>query len=1111
MEAFKLRGPVEKFPAAIHQAAPSTKFTNILSAGRKMAEISGLGTVRALSTATFSREVQWAAVICYVSRQVIADFLCLRAQYYEQFSKGLFPDASNTLDEIDKQCGRSLWTLENKICLISVSDGFEAQKKFVNSEIKDLSRTNIAFMLSSIGERNEPRVSAKAFEQRLKHRSKSWEISPAHQAHIFYRLCNTVEPTEDAFSAVLTYESSYSALDLYETLLDILRRARRQSFFEERSSCAAIVYLDEIDDPRKSALLEYLKDAKGMPRCERSRESEYQAVFRKGDYEKAQSLAAAQIQLQEWDLDAIVAYSKAAVTQGINHEGLGWMASQAIPALRDFFSGAKNAADAVDSLKKIANNLRHTDFSAPLIVLLKSRAYRWFDRVIEQRALYGILLNNCLSLEDGWHGKNVNGNSIVGSTPEFAMASRMYSLIVDGELDLALKEAVSLSESNDSYFQTLGKSYRTNLLSKSLQIEDATEKSVYALIDHPGLIEFTPLLEIIRRRGFRELKNMAGNPALASAFHMYIEHTESSDKEVALKVAWKFYLKSQEVDRPSLLMPIGLTFNRLEAYFLREVCKQDTMELGGAFSSQLDLDRERMAICVQLSKYDPENIDQYSQEIIDLTRRINIEEAVEYLESSRVFVDEIGVQKWAKKNLESQFLRYLDYLTAGLFTSIQELEAELKRIIGSSKRGALTSYLDDYDVSADTLLEGIIRELSQAFLQLPRFGLDAFLSSRIRHGSFVGYVRGPLESKKIITKQRNDTKKYHDNFAMLDRWEINGEKERRIVNTKLALMSEAIDQILDETVAHHLHVKSKTHSEGMVVFGAEVGMATNAVKVWLVALKTSLSEHTTLDGLVSYCFENFFWPSVKFSLDQVQDFVQGALADKLTKALDLFLVAIEGVTTKEQRERIHSDLDVAKAELRLALKRVSYWFDLPQTNSQILSMPLERGLEIGLISTKNVRTGFSPKLNWKICEDANVLIRGAAIAVINDLAFLIFSNISKHAGYEDGDTSEVPEVCVSVTLEEGAIVVLVTNSVHRKKINSEIFDGIEEANERIRSREFDSIEKKRDGTGLVRLAIFVDNYESVMTRNVKFGFNADLRIFSVELPIPVSIISPSEC
>jgi hypothetical protein len=115
-------------------------------------------------------------------------------------------------------------------------------------------------MSASIGERNEPRVTAEAFEQRLRHRSTSWEIQPGQMAHIFYRLCNIIEPSEEAFSAVLAHEVTYSAIDLYEALIDLVRRSKKMQFSDDMTAVAAIQYLHEIQDQRKTELLSYLKD-----------------------------------------------------------------------------------------------------------------------------------------------------------------------------------------------------------------------------------------------------------------------------------------------------------------------------------------------------------------------------------------------------------------------------------------------------------------------------------------------------------------------------------------------------------------------------------------------------------------------------------------------------------------------------------------------------------------------------------------------------------------------------------------------------------------------------------------------------------------------------------
>lgn len=1103
LEEFKTKGLIEMFPFVYVQAAHNPNFGNVITSGRMVRDLIQLGGARVLTSASLARELQWAAVGCFVSKPLITRFIELRADFFAKFSARNFSAAEGVLDEIDKCCGRSLWAVENRICLLSVAEGgFEAQKKFVTSITKACPRSNISFMAASIGERNEPRVSAKAFEQRLRHRSLSWNIDSSQMTHIFYRLCNVVDPSEAAYASVLAQEANYSCIDLYESLLAIARRVRRMPFYDDTATIAAVTYLDSIVDSRKTALLHYLI---GNPNTILNVDiPPYHWLFQCAEYEKVIEETASALKADPWNIDAMVAHAKActaADAQPVISEGLG---SIVIPSLCAFFSGAADAEGAVDTLIKTANNFRHADFSVPLIILMKSRTYRWFYRLEEQCALIDIFVPvNVSFIERELAELNHQEKQSEG----YKESCKLFDAITEGDAERAQQHAHRLTGSVNLYYRTLGKSFHANLLAKNLMIPEALELSVDALLDHPGLVEFTPLGEIIRDRGYRHLKQLSGSPALSVSFQLYIDNVDNADKDVSLKVSWKNYLSSKGYTKPSEFTAVN-GYTKVEAYFLSHVCSQSTMELGGAFFSQLDLDRERVLICANLAAAFPLDVENFNQEIVDLTRRINIEEGVQLLESSRVYVDEIGIQKWAKKNLESQFLRYLDHLNVGLVDSVAKLEEDLRKIMDSPNADltSLRNYLDDYDISADSLLEGIIRDLSLAFLQLPRFGLDSFLSSRVRHGSFVGYLRGPLESHHIVTKKQTVSTKYHDNEAMLDKWGISGERERRVVNAKLAALSEATDALLDEMVGKYLHVRSKSHPDGMVAFATEHGPVANAIKAWVVSLKTSLTQHTTLEALVTHSIENFLWPAVRISLDSVKTHVQIDLGHKFAALFDGFLHSIEGVTDKIQRERVSSDIAAVSTELGDALRRVALWFDLPQANTQLLLMPLDRVLEIGLTSTQSARPCFDPEVVWQIESKANIQVKGPSIGILNDFAFLIFANISKHAGFEDVDTP-VRKVNVWIAMDEheGAIRITVSNEINVGKSMSAIRERLAVADLRIANRDFDAIDKQREGTGLVRLAMYFDTTESDGS-NFAYWLTEKDRRFHVQIQLPASMV-----
>lgn len=1103
LEEFKAKGQVEKFPTIYSLASHNKNFHNIITASRKVKDLGQLGNPHLLKPASLYRELQWAAVVCFFAGSLINKFINLRNEFYLELSQNNILRASEILDQIDKTCGKSLWVVENRICLLSTTDGFETQKKYITSITKEFPRKNIAFMAANISERNEQRVTAKAFEQRLRHRATNWDITGEQLSHIFYRLCNTIESSEEAYSAVLAYEASYSAIDLYEALLSVARRAKKMPFYEQASTEAAIEYLVNINDARKDALIRYLKE--NQLSIDNS-SPDYHISFQKGAYDDVIKSAMIHLQSSPWNLDAIVACAKACTAQRINFPEIGWFGETIGSNLCSFFSGFSDAEDAVDELLKLANNFRNADFSVPLIMLMKSRTHRWFHRVDEQCALIQIFISTSPSFIERFSPQSgfCDTESV---NNDFKNSSAMFQSILDNDIDEALVFANELKHSENLYYQILGKSFHANLLSKASLIAEAIEESVEALIEHPGLEEFTPLIDILRPRGFRHLKDMSSSVTLSCAFHMYMEHVESSEKDVALKVAWKNLLAHNGITKPSEFK-LSERPSKTEAFFLSDVCTQETMELGGAFSSQLDLDRERMAICAKLASAFPLDSERFNQEIVDLTRRINIEDGVQFLESSRIFVDEIGIQKWAKKNLNSQFLRYKDHLGIGIEDTVEQMSVEVSKIL-ESKDGymaALTDYLENYDITADALLEDVVRELSHAFLQLPRYGLDSFLSSRVRHGSFVGYIRGSLESHRIVTKRKTDSSKYYDNSYLLDRWAISDDRERRLINSRLALLSASIDEILDETVEKILHVRSKSNPDGMVVFSSENKSIKNLLKSWVVAIKGSLNRDSDLESLITFIFESFLWPSVRPSLQEIKKFVQSTLDERLSELLNNFVGYASGIVSREIKEVISADISLIIPDLRDSLRRVSLWFDLPQANSQILLMPLQRVLEIGLVSSQNARFGFDPAVVWNIQPEANILLKGQSISIFNDLTFLIFMNIAKHSGFEEvHEKGEQADIFVDATMASGAITITISNSISTNRSLDSVRQGLAAANEKISIRDLDGLDKQISGTGLARLAFYFDNDDQDQ-KYFHFWLSEEERRFYVQMQLPPTMV-----
>ncbi|MBS0426751.1 MAG: hypothetical protein JSR41_05635 [Proteobacteria bacterium] len=1128
LEYCKEHLPVDSFEYAYLLATSSAQFGTAFPAGRKVGTTSRLNYEKPTTVCTLQREFSWAAVSCGFSKHILNSFFPLREKFFNDLLHGNYIAALATLETIDSECGKSLWAIENRILTLSLTGGFEQQKKYSKKLGTDNPRTNLAFYANYISERNEDRVAYTAFAERVESRLATWDITQDHRDEIRFRLLDRIASKETAFAGVLARQAANSPIDLYETLLTLLRRAKEKLNPERRLFERAFTYLGELSDWRILRTKRYLLGGQEVELADIGQRL-HVTQFLTGEYVNCLESLIARLDATPGDVEASAFLAKTCSILGRPLPTLKWPANVTAEQIFQLLVGGSTSESAADSLKKLALSLRHSNVSAYIFTLLEERTFKGINKRAAIQLAASIYLDGAnvrLALRDQidlsatnfdaewWYERIASGNSTsaLPVTLKLSEESRalagLYGAISRGDTRTALELGDELGKSPHLLFRAEASYLIPTILAQDLQVEKAIKASVNVYLERPELLPFTPLLQILKTRGYRELKGMREEPFLAIAFQVYSDTVDASEKEVALKVAWKNFLFAEGITRPSQLTILEIQPDfKARLHFLHQVCTQQTMELGGAFQSQLELDRERLQICINLATIDPIRRIMYDAEIIDLTRRINLEEGVTFLESSRVYVDEPGVLAWAKRNLESEFLRYLDFNRAGLFKSIRELEDALRIILAKQKNkaSAIRSYLDIYDLSAEGLLESIIKQTADAFLSLPRYGLDAFLSSRIRHGSFVGYLRGPLEQKNLITKKDGVTRKYQDNNTLLDRWRIEANESRRQANVHLARFSEQVDSILDDAVARHLHVRGKLRPEGKIGFGTLADSGDVQFKRWTITAKSSLDSDSTFEELIAFCFTSMFWPSVRISLDQLQIYLRGEFRSKFTDALEDLSNALANSMHESKRSLMLADIHHCRSDLQAALDRVALWFAAHGPESSSLSLSLRDAIEVGLVATKNARPHFNPVVSWDIGKEADVRVAPNLIRHINEISFLIFENASKHSGFEEIANSPYDQqgISISASVVAEGIQLIVRSEISHEKDLRDVHLGIEAAKQKIENQEFEGITQANKGTGLVRLAMNAGSHEAagkpgIKNNSVDFGLT-DNRMFYVRL------------
>ncbi|MEO9038939.1 MAG: hypothetical protein ABI265_02815 [Gallionella sp.] len=417
------------------------------------------------------------------------------------------------------------------------------------------------------------------------------------------------------------------------------------------------------------------------------------------------------------------------------------------------------------------------------------------------------------------------------------------------------------------------------------------------------------------------------------------------------------------------------------------------------------------------------------------------------------------------------------------------------------------SFLDNYDISADSLLGELIEECAIHFLSLPRFGLDAFLGSRVRHGSLEGAFRSPLEARKLITKIDSSTNQYERNAYWLNSIEITNAEQNASLNKVLNEFSLSIDSLLDSAISRYVHVRSAGNPDGLITLWPSDDTARQRLlKQWLISTKVFLSKGATIEQFVEYCSTTFFWPQLKNSLSDAAEFVTKTLAGKIHKGLSTLATEVQRIAQKPQG--LLASINAAKSDIDNAATKVSKWFAPPQFTNLGPSYSLKTGIEIGITSLRHLRPQFDTHVEWDVDKRANVLLHPTAFQAINDVAFLILGNIFKHSGFFEGNSvgEDRPRINIWLRWKDPDMVeVEVRNVISRTRDISLIEANVNTAKEKIRLGQFDSVALQKNKTGLVRLASTL-NYENSGDKIIDFGV-VESSSFSVIFAVPIYFLT----
>jgi hypothetical protein len=1058
-------------------------------------------------------EIRWATELLKSHTSKICSFVERAGEYERKALVGDYQGCSDFLDSIERDIGISIWSVETRIALLQAAYGLERQKGYVNG-IRALRISNaVAVLAFYLSERNEPATNPLQFRRLMVERCEKWEIPQEYTDYLLFRLADVCNFSLETCAGILRFEATSSVVDYYDTYVRLAQKAVLTTGLPDSLLSGLEALADTINDHRICKVL--LLNNSGKCRLSLLRRQQHICSDHLIQENFQRAVAAAESSSSADPMDVTIRFVSAQARAELGVEkpegsGLGnrieGLCSLLVtknestedPYLETLrltsafqltsFSGqlARFVSDQYSSHPISANvdaldAFLHSPYLDPHdLAWLPAPAIKTYAAALFEA--YG--LTPALAGELWRAGVQVPGFDQSSAEKAFGLGKdtvlqiRIHRELVCHNYDTALVLGREIDRSQSRYTRRLAARYIAHCLLKLRRLEEAIDFVVDRILSDPSAASMLPIADCAERLDKSARKLLAAKLSTPIILDLYSRHV--SDRLDNLRAyAYEDFLIAHDIERPTALSRLAERFDRnLLVYYLQKICIPGIMQVSSAFSGSQELEQERLAICSILRQIDQPNAKEYELEIRQITRTQVIQQGVLHVDKSRIFVDQAAIRRWAERNLKEGFARYRALLEAGVDTGVIAFTDAVEDVLEGGKAAQTLLALPKNE--ANDLLDDLVSKLFAECMMNPEYGLDCYLSMRIRHGALSGQLRGPLEEQKIITQREGGSQRYKSNDFWLQKLDYLSPTAQQQFDTRLARFSHDYDSAIDKFAGEFIQVHS-TEKEG--------GLFSKTLPaLFLGVIATEIKQDTTFDDFISVYF-NWFWQRVEIDLKTVRKRIDENLKPGINSLFASLQSDLESLIGDLPTPDLDRAIRVAQTGAQNALNQVNEWFRLRKPES-VPSLTLEEIIDIGLQCVKNIHPDFRPHIDQSI----PTLPSFVDWTPLSDIFFIVFENIQKHSGIIR------PAVEITASESQDQFRIMVSSEVEVSANIDEAQNRVAKIKQAISEGSYQHGVRSEGGTGLMKLRKIIGQNPK-KSNHLDFGFTHDNRFF-VELELP---------
>lgn len=1059
--------PTNEYPKILKNSKENV-YSNILIS--EYTPLKKLGEYRSIDTG-FEREMLWSCNLLAQYSDALNSFLDKRNEYENQVLNKDFESATSTLDDIERVHGYSIWLIEAKIALLQNKDGLDAQKNFLSFLYDTRDSGNyfdlVYYISFLISQRNEPHVKTQALIDIIKKQLKV--DSEQHDIYIKYWLTiRYVILGEDIYnkkdaSYLMAYLQTVSIYDL----LDFVVQYFIVLSFDKHS-------LDEKKLNLYIKLLSSIKDYR------------LDNVKHFGDYNinTPPSLLISGndfLKYAETEKDKLffeLACYREEISKEPSHPSL---ISDFCFKIRDIFIASKSMLESIEWVKKTRLNNKHIRFISAMNEVM-SIVQDKNESSIKEKYLSLISshknLINYIDKDEFFYNRAI---PLIDKTEHFFI-NDVNTLINDIYFNSGhFKNTPStilkstLLPKKIFFYQ-----FMTDKLIEQKEYSEAFKLASTAYLENYNYILFLPINEMVKNRKWSFYSSLDNHADAAIIISGYLKNNDDEKQRFNLKACCKKFIDDAGVKFHCELDERAFDGSQSRLIeFLSNVCTPQTLELDtNRYPNARSVLEQRIKVCEKIiSILRNEKIE---AELKDIQRKIAVSDGLKTTDTRGVTVDYNGFCSVAEQKIKDNFNRYIAFIEAGI-----DVDSNY-----NIKEKSSVNYNPIEE--SDIIILSILGELSKIFLSHHEYGLDYYLSMRIRHGRFIGILRGPLEQRKLITKFSNDIDSYVENSFWGDVYQSYISPDNMIkLQGLLTTFSYNFDTMIKEFTDSFIQIRSEKKPNGMYYL---------SISNQIIELaKNNIKENKNFDIFLKEMFDIFFL-LIEGRSEELQNKIKSWLKIEIRNLIiELQQHASFLKNTPHLDLNIHDELNRVRTDIDGSINNIINWFETSTYEKQDIRLyTFEELIDIGLARTKQTRALFNPKIATtleakpldKLCFISNV------VATFSDIFSILFDNIYDHS--EMGNNVEILIDAKVLEIKDGSAFFYL-NVRNKSIVTPEKISIISKIKEDIKSHNIRSRQEGHSGYHKLCAIPMVKDVD-----DLDFGFDNDYFYTSMILTLDLS-------